>query len=576
MREELLADAGPAIKQAAEALLAARRPDGSWQDHLPSAAISTATSAVALYYADPAGSADLIRAAVTWLRDHQLPTGGWGDGPGLPATLPATAFATAALRLLAPEATGDDVRRALAWIDLRGGMAAVANPERCALHVLCLQFLALAGLYDETRIRRMPAAVALLPRRLRQKVSFVVPVTFSWTVMQRHTWSFGPVLRAVFRLAEPRALAYFDELLRQQGDEGGMQESPLLVSMVCFALARAGVRPDLVDRMVHYLHVTVRPDGSWAVNRDLEFSATTFVAIGLQETGYAADPRLAGTAAWIEERQWDAPFPATGCPPGGWAWSVASGWPNTDDTADGLMALAGFGDRAGRPALRRGVDWLLAMQNRNGSWSCFCRDNHVALDAPCAVITAHAVDALHRAGGLGPRDRPIARAVRWFARTQRPDGSLPCLWYRGSTAGTAQVLEVLGALGLGDGETARGCRRWLLDNQSPDGGWGDGEGAASSAEETAWALLGLLRSGAAPGTPAVQRGVDWLIRHRTADGLWAPTLLGVYFLDLWYHDDLLAAGYVLQALGRYAQAVHRQEEAGRSTRPAVPMPRSSS
>jgi squalene-hopene/tetraprenyl-beta-curcumene cyclase len=373
------------------------------------------------------------------------------------------------------------------------------------------------------------------------------------------------VLSAVSRLAEPRAMAYFDELMCQQGDEGGMQESPLLVSMVCFALARAGVRPDLVARFVHYLHVTVRPDGSWAVNRDLEFSATTFVTVGLQEAGYAADPRLTGTAAWIEALQWNAAFPATGCPPGGWAWSVGSGWPNTDDTADGLMALAGFGHGPDRPTLRRGVGWLLRMQNRNGSWSCFCRNNHVALDAPCAVMTAHAVDALHRAGGLGPRDRPVQRAVRWFGRAQRPDGSLPCLWYRGGTAGTGQVLEVLGALGLGDDETARGCRRWLLANQSSDGGWGDGEGAASSAEETAWALLGLLRSGAAPATPAVQRGVDWLVRHRTAQGLWEPTLLGVYFLDLWYHDDLLAAGYVLQALGRYAQAVDR---------PAIPTPRS--
>lgn len=70
-----------------------------------------------------------------------------------------------------------------------------------------------------------------------------MPVTLSWAVMQRHTWPQGRILRAVSRLAEPRAYAYFDELLLSQGKEGGMQESPLLVSMVCFAFARAGCAP---------------------------------------------------------------------------------------------------------------------------------------------------------------------------------------------------------------------------------------------------------------------------------------------------------------------------------------------
>jgi squalene-hopene/tetraprenyl-beta-curcumene cyclase len=374
-------------------------------------------------------------------------------------------------------------------------------------------------------------------------------------VMQRHTWPQGRALRAVARLAEPRAYAYFDELLCSQGKDGGMQESPLLVSMVCFAFARAGVRPDLVERMAGYLRLTVRPDGSWPVNRDLELSVTTFVTTGLQDSGYAEDPRLATTLEWIRDCQWDEGFMATGCPPGGWAWSVESGWPNTDDTADALMSLAGAGYDATDQRVRAGLDWLLAMQNSNGSWSCFCRNNHVALDAPCSVITSHAVAALRMAGGLGAAEAPVAKAVRWFARTQRADGSLPCLWYRGSTAGTGQVLDVLGGLGLSDGGTARRAHAWLLRQQNPDGGWGDGEGAPSSVEETAWALLGLLGAGTDPRDEAVQGGVNWLLRAQSPDGLWEPTLLGVYFLDLWYSDDLLASGYALQALGRYWKAL---------------------
>lgn len=547
--------AADAVHAAARQLFASQRADGSWRDHLPSAAISTATSVVALHHADPDRSSELIKAGIGWLMDNQLAGGGWGDGPGQPATLPASAFAVAALRLLAPEESAADVARGLAWIEGKGGMAAVADPDRCALHVLCLQFLALAGLYDERRIKRMPAAVALLPRKLRQKVSFVVPVTLAWSVMQRHTWPQSPVLRLVSRLAEPRAFAYFDELALTSGTTGGMQESPLLVSMVCFGLARAGVRPDLVEASVRYLHATMRADGSWPVNRDLEFSATTFVTMGLQEAGYGRDPRLEPTLAWIRDCQWDAAFPATGCPPGGWAWSVDSGWPNCDDTADALMTLAGFGVRRDDGQAGDGVAWLLGMQNSNGSWSCFCKNNHVALDAPCSVITSHVVDALRRCGGLSAADKPIAKAVRWFAKTQRPDGSLPCLWYRGSTAGTANTLDVLGALGLRDTPTAVRCREWLLAHRNEDGGWGDGEGAESSAEETAWAVMGLMHGGVPATDDAVQGGVRWLLDRQLPDGLWNPTLLGVYFLDLWYSDDLLASGYVLQALARYQRAL---------------------
>lgn len=546
-----------AVGAATEALFARQRDDGSWLDHLPSAAISTATSVVALHYADPDGSRELIDAGLRWLRRTQLPAGGWGDGPGTPATLPASAFAVAALALLARDQAAGDIERALAWIGRQGGMAAVADPERCALHVLCLQFLALAGLYEQDRIRPMPVAVALLPRRLRRKVSFVVPVTLSWTVMQRHTWRFGPLTRAALRIAEPRASAYFDELTGLEPPEGGSQESPLLVSMICFAFARAGRRPDVVQRGVTYLRKTVRPDGSWAVNRDLEFSATAFVLMGLQDSGSGGDQRLARTEEWMRASQWTIPFSPTGCPPGAWAWSVESGWPNSDDTANALAVLAGFGSGTGDPQVGTGVRWLLAMQNRNGSWSCFSRDNHVALDAPCAVITSHAVTALCEAAGMTARQRPVARAVRWFGRVQRPDGSVPCLWYRDSTAGTARVLDVLGRLGLGEQETGRRCREWLLRTQNDDGGWGDGRGAVSSAEETAWALTALLGAGLRPGQVPVARAAAWLARHQQPDGLWEPTVLGVYFLDLWYSDDLLASGYALQALGRYRMA-HNQ------------------
>ncbi|WP_370943782.1 prenyltransferase/squalene oxidase repeat-containing protein [Amycolatopsis sp. cg5] len=532
------------LARAVDALFARRRADGSWQDTLPSAAVSTASAMVALRFADPDKSAALIAGGARWLRETQNPDGGWGDAVGAPSTLNVTPYAVGALKFLEPEASADHVRRGLERIERFGGMAAVGDREQCRLFVMCEQFLAWAGLHDENKIMRLPMQVVLLPRWLRQKVSFTVPFILSWGLMQANTRPAGRIRRAINRLCEPRILSYLDDLHEFEGPGGGYQESPFMVALVCIGLARAGVRPDIVRRCVDYLRATVRPDGAWPVNRDLELSATTFVTHGLQDAGERE--RLAPTLDWIRRCQRDVAFPATGCPPGGWGWSLRCGWPDTDDTADALIALARAGHDRTDGQVRSGLDWLRAMQNRNGSWSCFTTNNPIDLDAACSVMSAHAVTALREAGGLTVTDEPIAKALRWFAKTQRPDGAFTCPWYRGLTAGTGAVLDALGGLGLADSAVAHRCSEWLLANQNADGGWGPG----STAEDTAWALLGLLGAGA-HGHPAVARGVEWLTRNQRPDGLWEPDLLGVYFLDLMYSCDLLATGYAVQALARF-------------------------
>ncbi|QIZ36454.1 prenyltransferase/squalene oxidase repeat-containing protein [Saccharopolyspora sp. ASAGF58] len=538
------------VTLAVDGLLARQRDDGSWQDTLPSAAVATASSVIALHLADPVGSAHLVRAGVQWLRDTQNDDGGWGDAVGAPSTLNVTPYAVGALHFLEPEESVEHVRRGLARIESFGGEAAMSDRDRCKLFVMCQQFLAFAGLYDEKRIMRLPIEVILLPRRLRQKVSFTVPFLLSWGLMQAHTRRSGPLRRAINRFSSPRALSYLDRLHEFEGPDGGYQESPFMVALVCIGLARAGIRPDIVRRCGDYLHTTVRADGSWPVNRDLEFSATSFVTHGLQAAGRSRDQTLRATEQWIRMCQRDTQFAPTGCPPGGWGWSRHCGWPDTDDTANAVISLARFGRIRTDEAMRLGLDWLRAMQNRNGSWSCFCTNSPVGLDGPCPAMTAHAVTALYEAGGHAISDAPVATALRWFARAQRSDGSFTCPWYRGLVAGTGSTLEALGRMGLAEGTTARRCRQWLLAAQNDDGGWGDGQGAESTAEETAWALLGLLHSGPTDH-PGVRRGAVWLTERQRPDGLWDPALVGVYFLDLMYSCDLLATGYALQALGRY-------------------------
>src|SRR6185369_4492525 len=103
---------------------------------------------------------------------------------------------------------------------------------------------------------------------------------------------------------------------------------------------------------------------------------------------------------------------------------------------------------------------------------------------------------------------------------------------------------------------------WLKARQNADGGWGetiasyDDESLAgkgeSTASQTAWALLGLLAADAPHGR-AVERGIDWLVRHQGPNGTWEERLFtGTGFPRHFYLRYHLYRHYFpLMALGQY-------------------------
>ncbi|GAA4548930.1 prenyltransferase/squalene oxidase repeat-containing protein [Amycolatopsis samaneae] len=548
---ETVRRAGTAVERAARALLDLRRPDGGWSGVVSAAAVATGAAVIALHRADPAGNADLVGRACGWLRRVQDSSGGWGEDVGAPATLTATGIAIAGLAVAEPGASAGHIERGLARIDAMGGMAALSDRSRCALSAVVRQFLAYGGLYDQRLLPRVPVELALLPRSLRSKLSFTVPGAMSWGVMHAYRpRKRSPVRTLVDRLAVPKALGYLAELQDFGGESGGYEESPLLTACVCVGLDEAGVRPDIVGKGLRYLRETIRADGSWSVNRDLEISVGSYVVAGLADAGC---DDLERTLLWLRGAQRFEPFFATGAPPGGWGWACPSGWPNSGDTASVLLALAGFDLPPTDPSVAAGVSWLLGTQNRDGSWGCFCRNSSRTLDGPCAVMTADTITALHRTGKLPPEHPAIRRALAWFRRARHPDGALDCRWYTGLTAGTACTLRALGEIGHGTSDVAVACREWLVTQQGTDGGWGGGDGEPSTVEETAWAVLGLLdgASGGYRTREAIDRGIGYLLDRQRADGLWDPAVLGVYFFDVRYASDHHANGHALQALARY-------------------------
>ena len=247
--------------------------------------------------------------------------------------------------------------------------------------------------------------------------------------------------------------------------------------------------------------------------------------------------------------------------PGGWSFEFANEWyPDTDDTAEVLIALRKAGHPAAHPAVRRGVDWLLAMQSANGGWGAFDVDNDrrvmtqlplcdfgEVLDPPTEDVTAHVVEALVQCGV--PRDHPaVRRAVAYLWDTQRDDGSWWGRWGVNHIYGTGAVLPALAAAGEDMERAARPPRRRLA-GRAPEPGRRLGRATsesyrrpewigrgASTASQTAWALLALLAAATRP--PGGGRGPRLPGAHPAAGRIMGRALVHRHRVPGGLHDQL--------------------------------------
>jgi squalene-hopene/tetraprenyl-beta-curcumene cyclase len=190
----------------------------------------------------------------------------------------------------------------------------------------------------------------------------------------------------------------------------------------------------------------------------------------------------------------------------------------------------------------------------------FCDFGEV-IDPPSADVTAHVVEMLADQGRAG---EPACRlGVGWLLRHQEPDGSWFGRWGANYVYGTGAVLPALVAAGTDPGaEPIRRALRWLHEHQNPDGGWGEdlrsyddpaawaGRGV-STASQTAWALLALLAAGER-GEP-VRRGVAFLVDTQRPDGGWdEDPFTGTGFPgDFYINYHLYRVVFPITALGRY-------------------------
>ena len=366
-------------------------------------------------------------------------------------------------------------------------------------------------------------------------------------------------------LAMRRALKWIISHQEADGSWGGIQP-PWVYSLI--ALKHAGVsmeHPIMKKGFQGFEGFAIEEEETWRVQACVSpVWDTGLVLIGLLDSGMdPAHPAIQRATRWMLKEQilaggdWQVKVKDT--LPGGWAFEFQNDiYPDVDDTAEVIMALhmarlEGEGEEQHRAeAIKRGVDWMLAMQCRNGGWAAFDKDNDKSyiskmpfsdfgetLDPPSVDVAAHTVEMLGKLGYT--RDfPPVARAYEYMRAEQEPDGPWFGRWGVNYIYGTGAVLPALEAIGEDMTQPyVRQALDWLVAHQNPDGGWGESCGSyvdpamrgrgPSTASQTAWALLALLSAGEVEN-PATDRGLRYLTETQQADGSWdEPYFTGTGF-----------------------------------------------
>ncbi|GJE45095.1 squalene--hopene cyclase [Methylobacterium soli] len=195
-------------------------------------------------------------------------------------------------------------------------------------------------------------------------------------------------------------------------------------------------------------------------------------------------------------------------------------------------------------------------------------DHGALLDPPTADVTARVVSMLAQLGETRASSKALDRGVDYLFAEQEKDGSWYGRWGMNFIYGTWSVLCALNAAGVDpQSPEVRRAVAWLIRIQNPDGGWGEDassykidpafEPGYSTASQTAWALLALMAAGAADEA-AVTRGINYLARTQGADGFWneerytATGFPRVFYLR--YHG--YSKFFPLWAMARYRNLKH--------------------
>ena len=530
------------------------------------------------------------------LSNTQLPDGSWfavKDANLSSGDLNATVFNYWALKVLKGGSESESLRRAKLFILNHGGL------DRTS--VLTKVFLALFGNYPWASIKRVPLVLfrenfLINESHFAQWVSpHLMPIAylthFPVTKVPSPEFKLDELetnLSCRLENDEREIFNSADWLIRKliarqqpRGSWGGYTLATLLSIVVLESCQdRTTLSKHQIDSYVNKGYALLErlylQSGSSAylgVTIDGRYWDTALVLAALKDSGESS-PELERAGDFIVSNQ----QPNGGIPFGEDFWYA----PDTDDTALSIMGLGAFPKF--RPAVSKAVRWLQSMQNDDGGWGAFDRNNQPTkllsemvkdfadsvefFDPSSADVTAHILEALGSLGYRMENSATIRRAIAYLENTQDPvTGTWRGRWGINYLYGTSASITGLIAVGYPSSHSRiRRAVEWLESRQNADGGFGETSASyldkikagvgISTPTQTAWALLGLVAS-TERGSPAIERAVHYLLSEFQKNGLWKDgSAVGTGHPGIVYMEyPSYPYAFPLMALGRYTNKI---------------------
>jgi squalene-hopene/tetraprenyl-beta-curcumene cyclase len=609
---------------------------------------------------------ELLLESVHWLAKHQNSDGGWSDCDGARSNIAATMMVQAAFRLTGiPAKYSDLMVRADDYIEAVGGLAELrryCNGDK-PLFTAIMANCALADMFSWRQVPTLQLELACLPTRWRRNIQVIVPRYARPVVLAvgrakfHHDPPKNPISRFWRRSIWRKSLVMLEQL--QAADDSFLSSVPL-TSFIVMSLASVGCQDHaIVERGIEFLLSSVRADSSWSNTPNRAVSNTAFALNCLAKKGtgtfysgqlhdshdhFDSHPDLAANSKtwddtsratetvtdvhvpmdlnrsaftescinWLLAQQHAESNVVTEVSSGGWASSDAAGaLPNASATASVLCALIeghSHADAAQRERIERaagrGVVWLLELQNEDGGWPTYYRDDAIlrrdesAADVTAQVLRALAawrrdwrsdisIEASHRWSFIDERTiLAIETGWKYLEAHQMEDGSFIPMWFGNEhrpnqinpVYGTSQVLFAAADLERLESNLAQRGVRWLLAAQHANGGWGPPRVAIDysvgevgtharranevmsrfcTIEETSVATSALIPI--AETSPAVAQavscGYSWLTSAVEQDAHRRPAIIGFSLAKLWYHERLYPLAFAAGALSRAVRSV---------------------
>jgi squalene-hopene/tetraprenyl-beta-curcumene cyclase len=592
--DSLVANAAEAIRRASQALLERQYADGFWCADLTADTTLESDYILMEAWLHPAEngvwsppSAERIRKAVRSILSRQLPDGGFNIYPHGPAEVSASIKAYFALKLAGLSPDDPPLARLREKILELGGLQAANSYVRINL--------SLFGLFPRAACPSIPPELILLPGKLIYQMSSWTrailialaivhsadpkkPVPDGFTLDELYVpgrplglsrdeklftvhnaflavdkflklWErYGP--KSVRRYAVKKCAEWMIERLEGSDGLGAIYPAMQYSVMALDVLGFAPDDPRRANALDEFFRLMVDDERGFYFQPC--FSPVWDTAIAsfvLSEAGVRADAAVQRSADWLLSKEirrrgdWSVKRPNV--EPSGWCFEFANEfYPDIDDTAMVLLALSRA--RASDPVKqqaceKRAINWLLAMQGRDGGWAAFDVDNNwqflskvpfadhnAMLDPSCPDITGRVLEALCQYG-LTSEHPAIQRGIQYLFNSQESDGSWYGRWGVDYIYGTFLALRGLQAAGVSDREVpVQRALEWIRAYQNADGGWGESCASydnntftpgPSTASQTAWAVLGLL-AGSDTRSISLHKGIEYLIDTQRPDGDW--------------------------------------------------------